>query len=107
MPAEFTPNEISILSWLLPANRPYYAQLRQSLSSLLGKWTDDGLEFGNYDQDGAETVAIGQTRSGPISLSLSEDRLGAMLFAPPAEDLKPIWTLSCWLPGESSPQGHS
>ena len=106
MSAEFTPNEISILNWLLPADRPYYAQVGQCIMSLPGKRSDDGLEFGLFDEGGAETVAIGQAESGPASLLLNDDRKGAKLYLPATDDLIPVWTLSSWQPGSKFYRGR-
>jgi hypothetical protein len=102
--AELTDLERRLLDWLLPAKKAFYAQVRARLEALaLNRLPDGTLEFGRFDEDLAETIAIGEIDLGEhVSLRMDEAGKGGSLSIPVLNsETKFSWTLSSWQPGKS------
>lgn len=105
--AELTPSERDLLSWLLPAERPFYRDIREAIDPLpLHRSRDGSLTFGEYDEALSDTVTIGEVEAqgvaAAIALRMNDERTAAFLQMPGGEDMKPVWCLSHWSPGTAS-----
>ncbi len=110
MLADLSSNERRVLEWLLPTERPFYQCLRETLDRLPVLRDEDGsLNFGDYDDGFAETVAIGEIESAgsvtPVFLRMNEDNSGALLQLTELDNPRLAWTLSAWMPGSASRKG--
>jgi hypothetical protein len=101
--ADLTANELRLIDWLLPSDRKFYAGVRETIMALPRSHDPDAVYFGEYDDEIAETMAIGKAESEgrkyPVLLRLNDDRTGAMLTLPEGETPSLVWALSGWLPG--------
>jgi hypothetical protein len=100
--ADLNTHERRLIEWLLPEDKPFYAGVRSSLETLdFERQLDGSIQFGRYDDDLAETVAIGEIEDpdSTVSLRMDEDGEGAFLSIPElSPDTRFVWTLSSWTP---------
>ena len=106
MLADLSPAERGILEWLLPADKPFYSSARSRLDVLeLSRSGNGDAVFGKFDDDLAETIAIGEIGSPSATVTLRMDELGegAMLSIPElSTNTQLVWTLSTWSPGSDA-----
>lgn len=106
MLADLTPDELRILDALLPEHKPFYANVKAKLDALMLRRLDDGsIEFGDHDDELADTVAIGETQSptATVLLRMDDAGVGARFILPEiGSETKLAWTLSSWIPGDKS-----
>jgi hypothetical protein len=104
--AELNSHELRLLDWLLPADKAFYALVQAKLDKLKTRRHPDGsIEFGSFDDDLADTIAIGEIASphSTVTLRMDEALSGALLSIPQlGHDTKLLWTLSDWSPGREN-----
>jgi hypothetical protein len=103
--ADLSELELKLIDWLLPSDRKFYAAVKESIVTLPMSRDAEALYFGEYDDEFAETIAIGEAEvkgsKHSLILRLNEDPSGAMITVPADEQVTLVSTLSEWSTGSS------